>query len=153
MPDASRSVTASAGQTPVVSTTTAATSSLGDVLPIDLPDISFDTLQAFLENPDKDSQRASLLASFNSSQLGETMDLLKQCQEEFKATGIGSLKASSYNDSATFRNFSASFNRLLTSPGTPGTTLVEGQRAQPAAGYANANDDDDDHAFDWDSIT
>lgn len=146
VPDASRSRSGIGQAAAVGSNRTAAaagSSSTGDALPIDFlnPDISFDMLQVFLDNPEKDSQRASLLASFNAGQLGETRDLLKQCQEEFKATSIGSLKASSFNDSTTFRNFSASFNQMLAT-------------APPVSGQTNTNnDDDDEHAFDWDSIT
>ena len=144
VPESSRSLSASAasvGQASAGSNSTAPPSS-GVPLPIDflIPDISFDMLQAFLDNPGKDSQRATLLASFNAGQLGETRDLVKQCQEEFKTTSIGSLKASSFNDSTTFRNFSASFNKMLAT-------------AQPPTGRAYANDDEDENAFDWDSIT
>lgn len=101
-----------------------------------------------MQHPDKDLQRASLLASFNASQLRETKELLAQCKEEFKSIGSMNLSklnstAGGFGDSASFRNFSASFSRLIASPG--------GLPRSATGPIANKEEEDDN--FDWDSIT
>ena len=80
----------------------------------------------------------------------QTKELFAQCKEELKATGslnLGKLNGFSgafFGDSATFRNFSASFSRLIASPGVG---------SPRAATCEVATKEDEDDNFDWDSIT